>query len=413
MKKNNSRRSALALTAVLLGLLISQPLDAFAALGVPAQAERGISSNFLVGLLSSYNDNLFLDSTDQKQVYEQHVVPHFDLDYRNTKLSINLDYTGDYSYYSTGGDRLKNMLHFSRGGLNWRWHRDMTLGVSLNVSDRPIDLTKGGGVLTQALRVGEFRPPAVNSVLTSTVGVRQSYSRKLNGRTSIELGYNAQRLTTRGNVGRDVNQHGPALDLLYNFNKRMDLALSSSYSSQRYEGGIERATGRVSIQTDYEITPRLELSAGLGMEKLSYTRAEEGKANRSNLYYDFRLLFNKIPRTTLDLDYRRRVLADISASIWQIDEVGLHASHNLTRRLTLSSGVFSRQLDLIETELDTGRIVSDWMSGVDFQAQYRISRDIQPVLKVDYVFNRGKITENDFSNLRISTGFRYYFFSLN
>jgi hypothetical protein len=220
-------------------------------------------------------------------------------------------------------------------------------------------------------------------------------------------------MTTRGRVGRDVDQYGPDLRLIYNFNKRLDLGLTGAYSSQRYEGGLKRNSGRFYLEGSHQFSSRLSLTAGAGMENLSYTRADSSSTRRTSFYYDFALEFSRIPRTTLMFDYRRRVMADINATVWQIDEVGFSASHSLSRRFSLTSGIFARQLEMITTELVIERLVSDWMGGVDFEAQFNINPEIQPVVKVDYVFNRGKISENDFANLRISTGFRYYFFSLN
>jgi len=382
----------------------------YAALRNPAGGDRGITSNFLIGLLSGYNNNLFLDTTDQKRVYVQHVMPHFDLDYRATRFALNLDYTGDYCWYSEGGERLKNLMHYSRMNASWRWHRDFTLQLSGDVSDRAIDLSKGGGIISSALRLGEyFRPPAVNSVLVNILEARQWYSRQINSRTFLEAGYSVTNLKTRGRIGLNAFYHGPSAEVLYTINKRLDTALRYSFTRYDYEGDIKRDIGRVFLETSYNITPRLSLLAGIGLENLVLQRAGEEKFKRSNLYLDIDLAFEKIPRTSIYLDYKRRVLADILARLFQIDEIGLRLSHDLSRRLTLSTGVLSRKLSLLETDLD----IKDWIMGLEWQAQYKMSKDIQPVVNVNYVFNRGKVDINDFDNLRITTGFRYYFFSLN
>lgn len=385
--------------------------SSFAAIRNPATGERGITSNLLVGILSGYNDNLFLDTTDQKKVYVQHVVPHFDLDYRAARFAVNLDYTGDYSWYSEGGERLKNLMHFSRMNASWRWHRDFTLQLSADVSDRAIDLSKGGGVISSALRLGEyFRPPAVNSVLVNILGAGQSYSRQINSRTYLGAAYSVSDMKTRGRIGRDVFYHGPSLDILFTWNKRIETALRSSLTYQDYEGDIKRDISRVFLETGYSITPKLSLLAGVGMERLELHRVEEGEAfKKTNLYLDIDLAFEKIPRTSVSIDYKRRILADIRARLFRIDEIGLRLSHDLSKRLTLSSGVLSRNLSLLETDSDIG----DWIMGVEWQARYKVTKDIQPVINLNYIFNRGKVKINDFDNLRITTGFRYYFFSLN
>ena len=214
--------------------------SSFAAIRKPAASERGISSNLLIGLLSGYNNNLFLDTTDQKRVYLQHVVPHFDLDYRATKFTVNLDYTGDYRWYTEGGERLKNLMHYSRMNASWMWHRDLTLQLSGDISDRAIDLSKGGGIISSALSLGKyFRPPAVNSVLVNILGARQWYSRQINNRTYLEGGYSVTDLKTRGKIGRDVFYHGPSLDILFIWNKRLETALRGTLTRQDYEGDIK------------------------------------------------------------------------------------------------------------------------------------------------------------------------------
>ena len=86
--------------------------------------------------------------------YVQHVMPHFDINYLQPSTALNLDYSGDYNLYSQGGDRLKNFLHYSRGLLSWNWSRNFRLQLNGDVSDQPIDLSKGGGVVSQALYLG-------------------------------------------------------------------------------------------------------------------------------------------------------------------------------------------------------------------------------------------------------------------
>lgn len=396
------------INAIVMILLVAS--SSSTAVWKPNSEKSGVTSNLLIGFLGGYNDNLFLDTTDQKKVYVQHVMPHFDLDYRTAKFTVNLDYTGDYRWYSEGGERLKNLMHFSRMNASWRWHRDFTLQLSADVSDRAIDLSKGGGIISTALRLGEyFRPPAVNSVLVNVIGARQWYSRQINSRTYLEAGYSVTDLKTRGKIGRDVFYHGPSVDILYTVNKRLDTSLRYSLTRQDYEGDIHRDIDLLFMETSYSITPRISLLASIGIERLEFKQAEGEASQKSNLYLDINLAFEKIPRTSVSLDYKRRFYSDINARVFKIDEIGLRLSHDLSQRLMLSSGLFSRSLSLVETDLD----LRDWIMGVEWQARYKMKKDIQPVISINYVFNRGKVKINDFDNLRITTGFRYYFFSLN
>ncbi|MCE5272954.1 hypothetical protein LLH00_16880 [bacterium] len=397
---------------VVLALAAVVPADRLqAAFQVPAAKTAGISSNFYVGTLLGYNDNLFLDSTDTQAVFSQHLVPHFDLDYRTRRLSVNLDYTGDYSWYSAGGDRTKNALHYTRLGSDWNWHRDLSLQFFGDLSERPIDLTKGGGVLTSALNVGGFfRPPAINSVLTRTVGLGQHYFRRLNSRLQLEASYGASDMQTDRKYGRDVFQHGASGKLLYTWSKRLDLALRFAVQNQNYEGGIRRRNSSLVLEADYAITPRTSLFGAAGVEDLKLRNPGPGlRAGNARAYLEAGVSFDRIPRTSLALSVSRRLLSDISANLYTLTEVAVRANHELSRRVELSGALYSRSLSLDQVE----QRLNDYILGSELQITYRISRDLQPMVNLNYVVNAGEFRPNDFANFRLNTGLRYYFFALN
>ena len=410
-KMNLDRTMKRALPVVLL-ILIAAARSTAMPLLVPQPAERGISSNLMVGTLSTFTDNVFLDTTNRRAALSQHIVPHFDFDYRSARLNLNLDYTGDYSFYTSGGERLKNTLHYSRLGGTWNWQRYFSLQFYGDLSERPIDLTKGGGIISQALVVGShFRPPAVNSVLTRTLGTAQRFSRKLNGQTVLEADYSATSIDYASNWGRDMVMHGPNARLLHSWSKRLDTAVRSSWTFQRYEGDIRRENTMAVLENSYSLSSRISMVLGLGAEKLRIENPGEALVERTSLFADLALNFEKLPRTRLTLDYGRRSMSDISARVFKVDELGLSASHDLGRRLTTSLAFFSRWLELVATESEPG--IKDWIGGVEWQIEYAVSKDIRPVVSVEYVKNGGQVKLNDFDNLRVSTGFRYYFFSLN
>ena len=371
----------------------------------------GLKSTFLIGALSGYNNNLFLDTTNQKAVYVQRIVPHFDLDYKFDRFAVNLDYTGDYSFYSKGGERLENLLQYSRMSAGWGWHRDFTLQVFSDASDHPIDLSKGGGISSSYLRLGDsFQPPAVNSVFITAYGANQLYSRQINSRAYLEMSYSVTNLDAKNKkYARDVFYHGPSGQMLYTWNKRVDTALKGSLTMQDYKEGFRREIGQYIIETTYSITPRLNLQAGLGIERLNIRNSNKVAFRKSNLFLDANLGFEKIPRTKIKIDYKKRFFSDIQARVFRVEELGVNLSHDLSRRLVLSYAMFSRNLTLLQTDLD----IKDWIMGLEWQVRYTITKDIQPVVNIDYVINRGKVKINDFDNLRVTTGFRYYFFSLN
>jgi hypothetical protein len=408
---NKSVKTILTFLGALTILAFAAGSSLQAAFITPAVKTSGVSSNFYVGMLMGYNDNLFLDSTNALGVSSQHVVPHFDLDYRVRKLNVNLDYTGDYNWYSAGGDRIKNCLHYTRLATSWNWHRDLSLQLFGDLSERPIDLTKGGGVLTSALSVGDFfRPPAVNSVLTRTVGLGQRYFRRLNSRTQLEASYSATNMQTGRRYGRDVFQQGPSARLLYTWNKRLDLALRFSLNNQDYEGGIRRRTSSLVLEGNYSLTPRMSFFGAAGLDALKLQNSGLSRdADRSSAYLEAGVNFEKIPRTGLALSFNRRLLSDINANLFSLTEVAIRANHDLSRRIELSGALYSRSLSLLQSELR----LRDYIMGSEFQVTYRVSRDIQPMLNINYVVNAGAFKPNDFANFRLNTGLRYYFFALN
>jgi len=81
----------------------------------------------------------------------------------------------------------------------------------------------------------------------------------------------------------------------------------------------------------------------------------------------------------------------------------------LSRRVELSGALYSRSLSLLQSEIS----LKDYILGTECQVTYRISRDIQPMLNLNYVINAGSYERNDFANFRLNTGLRYYFFALD
>ena len=151
----------------------------------------GLKSTFLIGALSGYNNNLFLDTTNQKAVYVQRIVPHFDLDYKFDRFAVNLDYTGDYSFYSKGGERLENLLQYSRMSAGWGWHRDFTLQVFSDASDHPIDLTRYQVINCYMGRIGLINSGGPSGKNDLHEAVRTAVINKRAGGTGLTSGRKA------------------------------------------------------------------------------------------------------------------------------------------------------------------------------------------------------------------------------
>ncbi len=374
----------------------------------------GLSSNFFTQVLAGYNDNLFLDSAAGLGTLTQHLVPHFDLDLRRPGFNVNLDYTGDFRFYDRGGDRLKHDLHYTRSALNWDWHRNFRLIVDGDLSDQPIDLSKGGGISSQALYLGRhFRPPAVNSTLILDYGVQQKMELDFGRRVTLELGYRLDRTQAAGGRGRNAVSHGPDLDLLFTLNKQLDLGVSGFGGFTDYEGDYLRRNGRVLFETIYAITPMARLQLGVGVQRM-WVRDSGNQLTKQHLAVDSALEIMRGARTRFSLDYGRRFISDVFATVFMVDELGVGISHLFTRRLTMDTAVFARKLELMDTRFTRQEEqIRDWMLGIEWEAEFAVTPAISPMFSAGYVLNRGRFSANDFQNLRLSTGFSYHFFSLN
>ena len=381
-------------------------------ISIPAFAKYDITPS--ISIKELYNDNIFLDSSDEEDDFITIISPEIKLDYSPSKeADFSLFYGLNYKYYSQhnnlNDDSIKETqdIYFEA---QIRPYNFIFIDVSDYYSKVPIDIRKKSARDNEHENMTDsnvfFVSPSMILPLTSTIT------------TTIGYGY-TNTWHNKSEETVDSDKHSIFLSLEKKFSPRINGLIKYSYIAYRPESADEQdSTSELrydrhegSVAVDYRITADLKVNAGVGRAWFDYKEDD----NKSFIFWNFDTdyILKISSESSLEVFYRMSFIDSITGGAIKRDKIGSNFKTGKVLKLSVEPYYMIDEHINRDREDEVAGVVVDLSRPLTKRISATLSGELEeinysPQDESSYGYSIGGILDYTLSkDIAISLGYRY------